>query len=248
MAGDHSRNKQGRLRQEHIATIEGLIQIHPGISLYRLTQLVGARIGMLDLAYSTLRIFMERHGLAILPAERKTGTALPGTLPAIELGADGITARVHRLRGGPETASETRSLCRVDPNASLADQARQAAADWLDLEVVKALAAAAFLAARRKTWQEPDDADYDPADPAAWFDPFMFAEDVADLFRLAVFRQAERFGVKGAADEAKRLASLGGAEWLPKPAAKRGLGQSPREHAEGSGNCQPGSNSAGIRG
>jgi len=231
-----------KLRQEHVAVVEALIATHPGLPLAQLTQHVAKRLRIPQLAYATLAKFMEWHGLAILPAERgQSLQAAISALPSVHVDSGAVSARVHRARGLP---APYRPSAYADQTADPIDQARQGAADWLDLETVRRLAAAALLAARRKAWQPIDDEDLDPQDPGSWFRPELFAEDVADLFRLALFRVAFRAGIAEAEHECERLAGLGGAQWLP----ERGLGQSPREHAEGGGNSQGESSPMGFAG
>lgn len=209
MVGKHVRR---RLGQEHIAAIDGLLQTNPGISLHRLTQLVAGRLGMPDLAYATLRAFMDRHSLQILPHQRGAGLDESiGALPALDLCGPVADVRVYRSIGVAQSVPPVR----VDANASTVDQARQKASDWLDMDTVTMLARTALLAARRKSLLPPDPDEFDPAHPETWYVGESFAEDVADLFRLGLFRVAASSGIEGADHQVEQMSALQGAQWIP---------------------------------
>ena len=59
-----------------------------------------------------------------------------------------------------------------------------------------------------------------PARPQDWYLPEMFAEQLADLFRLAVFDLARRAGVKEAAHECNQLCGRSGAAEMLQALAK----------------------------
>lgn len=92
----------------------------------------------------------------------------------------------------------------------LADAQRQTS-EWISAADVGRAACAALTAAL-EAWQvKPDDDEFNPDRPEEWFLSEMFAEQLADLFRLAVFDLARRAGVKEAAHECTQLSGRSGA-------------------------------------
>ncbi len=128
----------------------------------------------------------------------------PKALPA------GIQRDPDLLRKGQE---RLRALLHRE-HERLRAEAVSEATQWITRRQLQAAAAASLAAAIHHMHRDIDDEDYDPMNPRAWFRGFEFAEDVVDLFRLAVYRLAADAGIDGAADEVRRLAALGGAERL----------------------------------
>lgn len=152
------------------------------------------------------------------------GVAGQAEVSSLHLAVAALNASVFSMGGmGPaisaardaNAASGQAAELRRKRMAALLDQrkrdAHKAATGWLTPRSLAGLAGAALNGALAHSRREPDPAEFDPQHPEAWFDPVCFAEDVADLFRLAIFELACRAGIDGASHERERLQGLGGA-------------------------------------
>ncbi|MGM9517029.1 hypothetical protein ACS5PK_22530 [Roseateles sp. DB2] len=218
------------LRQEHVSLVQSLIETNPGVSLWKLTALVAHRCKVPTLSYPTLRRFMQLHSIVLPEPVRRppAGKRITARSAQAEAEERGIVlevpvtgSQVYRLLDRPAKAHKARSSRSLPPPPQtpfFIEQRRlmaiQNASQWITRHQLQAAAAAALAAATHHMHRDIDDEDYDPKNPQAWFRGFEFAEDVVDLFRLAVYRLAADAGIDGAADEVRRLGALGGAERL----------------------------------
>ncbi|WAC71553.1 hypothetical protein OU995_18450 [Roseateles sp. SL47] len=230
---------KARLGSEHVDAVKRLIQVNPGMSLYRFATVVGAKLRMPSLGYATLSRFMQAHGLELLPAEQNE-LGMARAFDALHsvfspLPSSPLASKPGRV---VSFAKHRRASAKVDkaiPRERALRQARLHATGWLSPSMVRRAASAALEAAIAKSLLPPDPAEFDPDAPESWFTPECFAEDVADLFRLALLQYGVDAGFHAMRFDLDKLAALDGAATLfehLKP-GKRGLGQSPSEPAEG---------------
>lgn len=175
---------------------------------------------------AAMRAVSDEH--KAIAASNASIFSLGGFAPALPV--DGASQAVLMAR---QRHADLLQLRRAD--------AHRLATGWLATDSLARLACAALDGALSYSQREPDPEDYDPESPESWFDPVCFAEDVADLFRLAVFEMASRAGIEAARHERNRLLDLGGAAVVlgacnEAQSTKPGLGWSPREPAESCGN------------
>lgn len=160
----------------------------------------------------------EQHGLF------GVGMSGEAQVSSLHVAVAALNASVFSMGGlgsaVPVSAASSDHAAELRRNrmAALLDQrkrdAHRAATGWLTPRMLAGLAGAALNGALAHSRREPDPAEFDPQHPEAWFDPVCFAEDVSDLFRLAIFELACQAGIEAASHERDRLQSLGGAAFV----------------------------------
>lgn len=208
------------LTPAHLPLVRRVVDANPGASLAKLCPLVAQACGLPHLTDFTLHRFLSAHHIErVVPAHvlhrserlRARGVlqfpnslalhapakGAPDVAPAhLALAAVQGTAfalgglvkpeapspLVHGLPGGQVASERLRRIW--------LDEARRESTAWLSAAGLRHAARAAMAAALSLSRETPDPEEFDPDSPRSWFTVHGFAQDVADLFRLAIFELA----------------------------------------------------------